>query len=46
MNRKFLKEILLKRNKRAGLNILGTENSSIEPGEIMVKFKHCEIETN
>ena len=43
---KFVKEILQKGNKNGGLNILGTENSSIEPDEIMVKFKHCKIEIN
>ena len=43
---KFVKEILHKGNKNGGLNILGTENSSIEPDEIMLKFTHCKIETN
>ena len=36
---KFVKEILQKGNKNGGLNILGTENSSTEPDEVMVKFK-------
>ena len=43
---KFVKEILQKRNKKALLNILETEDSYIKPDEIMVKFKHCKIETN
>ena len=46
MNRKICQINPSKRNKKVRLNILGTGNSSIEPGEIMVKFKRCKIETN
>ena len=46
MNRKICQRNPLKRNKKVRLIILGTENSSIKPDEIMVKFKHCKIETN
>ena len=46
MNRKICQRNPSKRNKKVHLNILGTENSSIKPDEIMVKFKHCKIETN
>ena len=46
MNRKICQRNPSKGNKNGGLNILGTENSSIEPDEIMVKFKHCKIEIN
>ena len=46
MNRKICQRNPLKRNKKVHLNILGTENSSIEPDEIMVKFTHCKIGTN
>ena len=43
---KFVKEILQKRNKKALVNILETEDFYIKPDEIMVKFKHGKIETN
>ena len=46
MNRKICQRNPSKRNKKVHLNILGTENSSIEPDEIMLKFTHCKIETN
>ena len=35
-----------KKTKRALLNILETEDSYIEPDEIMLKFKHSKIESN
>ena len=44
---KFVKEILQKKKtKRALLNILETEDSYMEPDEIMLKFKHSKIESN
>ena len=46
MNRKICQRNPSKRKQNGGLNILGTENSSIEPDEIMVKFTHCKIGTN
>ena len=35
-----------KETKRALLNILETEDSYMEPDEIMLKFKHSKIESN
>ena len=35
-----------KKTKRALLNILETEDSYMEPDEIMLKFKHSKIESN
>ena len=35
-----------KETKRALLNILETEDSYIEPDDIMLKFKHRKIELN
>ena len=40
---KFVKEILQKRNKKALLNILETEDFYIKSDEIMVKFKHGKL---
>ena len=35
-----------KKTNRALLNILETEDSYMEPDEIMLKFKHSKIESN
>ena len=35
-----------KETKRALLNILETEDSYMEPDDIMLKFKHSKIELN
>ena len=40
------KKSFQKERKRALLNILETEDSYIEPDEIVVKFKHSKIESN
>ena len=40
------KKSFKKERKRALLNILETEDSYIEPDEIVVKFKHSKIESN
>ena len=47
MNPKNLsKKSFKKERKRALLNILETEDSDMEPDEIVVKFKHSKIESN
>ena len=47
MNTKNLsKKSFKKETKRALLNILETEDSYMEPDEIMLKFKHSKIESN
>ena len=40
------KKSFKKETKRALLNILETEDSYMEPDEIMLKFKHNKIESN
>ena len=40
------KKSFKKETKRALLNILETEDSYMEPDEIMLKFKHSKIESN
>ena len=40
------KKSFKKERKRALLNILETEDSDMEPDEIVVKFKHSKIESN
>ena len=40
------KKSIKKETKRALLNILETEDSYMEPDEIMLKFKHSKIESN
>ena len=40
------KKSFKKETKRALLNILKTEDSYMEPDEIMLKFKHSKIESN
>ena len=42
--KKFVKEVLQKETKRALLNILETEDSYLNPNEIMLKFKHSKTE--
>ena len=40
------KKSFKKETKRALLNILETEDSYMDPDEIMLKFKHSKIESN
>ena len=40
------KKSIKKETKRALLNILETEDSYMEPDEIILKFKHSKIESN
>ena len=42
----LFKKSFKKETKRALLNILETEDSYMEPDEIMLKFKYSKIETN
>ena len=44
--KKLSKNPFKKETKRALLNILETEDSYMEPDEIMLKFKHSKIESN
>ena len=44
--KKFSKKFFKKETKRALLNFLETEDSYMEPDEIMLKFKHSKIESN
>ena len=44
--KKFSKKSFKKETKRALLNFLETEDSYMEPDEIMLKFKHSNIESN
>ena len=43
---KFVKNSFKKETKRALLDILETEDTYMEPDEIMLKFKHSKIESN
>ena len=46
-SKKFVKEILQKRKKKSSSQyFIETEDSYIEPDEIVVKFKHSKIESN
>ena len=44
--KKLSKKSFKKETKRALLNILETEDSYMEPDEIMLTFKHSKIESN
>ena len=46
MNTKLSKKSFKNETKRALLNILETEDSYMEPDEIMLKFKHSKIESD
>ena len=46
MPKNLSKKSFKKKTKRALLNILETEDSYMEPDEIMLKFKHSKIESN
>ena len=42
--KKFVKEVLQKRNKKSSSQFLETEDSYLKPNKIMLKFKHSKIE--